>query len=323
MLSRNRSLCGIRPYVRASCNPDADSWLADFLSWWIADDGYADLSKEGIIRWFIRGIDEQITWADTRQELTDQFPGLLPKSVTFIPSTIYDNRILLENDPGYLANLMALPLVDRLRLLGDKKRGGNWKIRPEAGKVFNRDWFEIVQAIPAGGIEVRFWDLAATKKEIKGQDPDFTASIRMRKVHGVFYISDCTAHLYGPTEANRAMKNRASQDFQAATETDTRYMVRWEREPGASGKRDSAALSKMLAKYDAKGIPPQGDKIVRANPMAAQAEAGNVKVLAGPWNERFLDHMHNQPEIDKDDIMDASSGAYNCLARVGTVRRFA
>ena len=25
MLSRNRSLCGVKPYVRATCNPDADS----------------------------------------------------------------------------------------------------------------------------------------------------------------------------------------------------------------------------------------------------------------------------------------------------------
>jgi len=35
MVSRNRSTCGVRPYIRATCNPDADSWVADFLSWWI------------------------------------------------------------------------------------------------------------------------------------------------------------------------------------------------------------------------------------------------------------------------------------------------
>ena len=27
MLSRNRSLCGVNPYVRATCNPDPDHWL--------------------------------------------------------------------------------------------------------------------------------------------------------------------------------------------------------------------------------------------------------------------------------------------------------
>ena len=35
MTSRNRSICGVRPYIRATCNPDADSWVADFLAWWI------------------------------------------------------------------------------------------------------------------------------------------------------------------------------------------------------------------------------------------------------------------------------------------------
>ena len=33
MLSRNRSVCGVKPYMRATCNPDADSWVADFISW--------------------------------------------------------------------------------------------------------------------------------------------------------------------------------------------------------------------------------------------------------------------------------------------------
>jgi hypothetical protein len=32
MLSRNRSMCGVRPYVRATTNPDADSWVATFIA---------------------------------------------------------------------------------------------------------------------------------------------------------------------------------------------------------------------------------------------------------------------------------------------------
>src|SRR4051812_4407863 len=34
LLSRNRGMTGIRPYVRASCNADAGSWVADFIAWW-------------------------------------------------------------------------------------------------------------------------------------------------------------------------------------------------------------------------------------------------------------------------------------------------
>jgi predicted phage terminase large subunit-like protein len=67
--------------------------------------------------------------------------------------------------------------------------------------------------------------------------------------------------------------------------------------------------------YDIKGIPPQGDKIARAKPLAAQAFAGNVKLLRGAWNERWLNHMHGQPDLDHDDEMDAASGCYNELIK--------
>ena len=111
LMSRNRSTCGVKPYVRATCNPEP-GWLADFLDWWLADDGYAELSHVGKKRWFIMQ-DEQIVWGDTRDEMTERFPDIMPRSCTFIPSTIYDNQILLEKDPNYLANLQGLSLVDR------------------------------------------------------------------------------------------------------------------------------------------------------------------------------------------------------------------
>ena len=35
MFSRNRSLCGVKPYIRAGTNPDADSWVAQLVEWWV------------------------------------------------------------------------------------------------------------------------------------------------------------------------------------------------------------------------------------------------------------------------------------------------
>lgn len=141
MLSRNRSMCGVRPYVRATTNPDADSWVAEFISWWIDQEtGLPIVERGGKIRWFIR-VNEALVWADTPEELKalhgDQ---VMPKSVTFIPATIHDNKKLLESDPGYMANLMALDTVERERLLG-----GNWKIRPAAGLFFKKEcvrWYD-------------------------------------------------------------------------------------------------------------------------------------------------------------------------------------
>jgi predicted phage terminase large subunit-like protein len=309
MLSRNRSTCGVQPYIRASCNPEP-GWLADFLAWWIDDEGYAILERSGKIRWMVRENDVTY-WSSTREELAREHPNSTPKSVTFVVSTVYDNEILLSKDPSYLANLQALSYVDRARLLGDRHRGGNWKIVPAAGKVFNKSWFEIVNAAPAGMTIVRFWDLAATTKKIKKDDPDFTASVKMGKKGGNYYILDCTADQIDPGKTDRTMKNQASQDGPSVAQ-------RWEQEGGASGKRDNVHIASNLAGYDGVGVPPQGDKITRAKALAAQSLAGNVKLLRGPWNEMWLNHMHGQPDLPHDDIMDASSGAFNELVTMET-----
>ena len=309
MLSRNRSTSGIQPYVRASCNPEP-GWLADFLGWWIDKEGYAILERSGQIRWMVRENDLTY-WADTREELEREHPHSIPKSVTFVVSTVYDNEILLQKDPTYLANLQALSYVDRARLLGDKHRGGNWKIVPAAGKIFNKTWFEIIDAVPAGMTIVRFWDLAGTTKKLKKSDPDFTASVKIGRLKDVYYVLDCTADQLNPADTDDAMRHMAIQDGH-------RVAQRWEQEGGASGKRDNVHIASNLVGFDGVGISPQGDKITRAKALAAQSLAGNVKLLRGSWNEMWLNHMHGQPDLPHDDIMDASSGAFNELVSMET-----
>ena len=150
MLSRNRSTCGVAPYIRATCNPDARSWLAKFMIWWIDQDtGYPIPERAGKIRWMIR-IGRDVHWFDTKREaiafaIANEFDEPtameLPKSVTFIPAKVEDNKILMNKNPGYRANLLAMPQYDRERLYG-----GNWKERPETGEFpfhwFDGRWFE-------------------------------------------------------------------------------------------------------------------------------------------------------------------------------------
>lgn len=300
MLSRNRSMCGVQPYIRASANPEP-GWLAEFLGWWIGDDGYAVIERSSVVRWMVRENDQNY-WADDKDSLQSEHPNSTPKSVTFILSTVYDNQKLLDADPGYLANLQALDNIERQRLLGDGVRGGNWKIKPAAGKVFNKGWFEIVDAVPAGGQELRFWDLAATEKKTA----DYTASCKGKIIKGVVYILDATSDQIDPARTDTAIQNTSAQDGKLTA-------VRFEKEGGASGKRDAHHIVTMMAGYDVRAIPPQGDKITRAKPLAAQSLAGNVKLLRGSWNERWLLHMHGQPDLDHDDEMDAASGMYNEL----------
>lgn len=253
MPSRQRSKSGVAGYIRASTNPDADSWVAKLVAWYIDQDtGYAIEARSGVIRWFAR-IAGDLHWADDPNTLIDQFgSGTEPKSFTFVAASVHDNRILLENDPAYLSNLKALTLVDQERLLK-----GNWKIRPEAGKVFNRSWFRVIEAAPVGGHSIRFWDLAASEKKTAGDDPDWTVGLRLRAYNRRYYVEDVIRERKTPSEIDSLIVNTASQDG-------IDVKIRFEQEGGASGKRDAAAIVKMLAGYDVVGIPPRGDKVTRA-----------------------------------------------------------
>ena len=129
MLSRNRSTCGVRPYVRAGCNPDAASWVARLVEWYVdPSTGYPIPERAGKVRWFVRD-GETLRWADSKAELLEAHPDLLPKSFTFIPATLDSNKKLLASDPNYRANLMALPRVERERLLR-----GNWLVSAAEGE---------------------------------------------------------------------------------------------------------------------------------------------------------------------------------------------
>jgi predicted phage terminase large subunit-like protein len=150
MMSRNRSKCGVNPYIRATCNPDPDSFVARLIKWWIdPETGYAIPERSGVIRYMLR-VAGEIQWADTAKELEDRYPEscfqeidgepvrIGPKSFTFIHSSVEDNKELLRVNPEYLANLNSLPTTERERL-----KKGNWKIRDERTIIFKPSWWRI------------------------------------------------------------------------------------------------------------------------------------------------------------------------------------
>lgn len=305
MLSRNRSTSGIPGYMRATCNPDVDSWVRKLIDWYIDEKtGYPIYERSGVLRWFIR-LDDTIVWANSRQELLDRYGSeQLPKSFTFIPSNIHDNKILMEKDPSYLSNLKALNRVDRLRL-----EGGNWNVRATAGSMFQREWFPIVNAIPAGYISaIRFWDRAATKPSNENKDPDWTRGLKLlRYPDGTFLVADLKSLRDTPGQVERLVKNTASHDT-------TFVKIMSQQDPGSAGVKEAEHFIRMLAGYNVSVMTTNKDKVTRAKPVSAQAEAGNIRVLRAPWNEDFFRELENFPESTHDDIVDVLSGAFNELA---------
>jgi len=200
-------------------------------------------------------------------------------------------------------------VVERDKIpLGSYAVAGQFQQRPSprSGGLFQRGDFEIVEAVPAGAKRCRAWDFAASKARA-GRQPDWTVGLCMAWVGGVFYIETIARGRWSPAEVVRNLKNMASQDGPTVT-------IRMPQDPGAAGKADAETKVKLLAGFPTKTVSPTGDKATRAKPASAQAEAGNVKLLRGDWNEAFLDEICAFPNGQFDDQVDAFADALNELA---------
>jgi len=220
----------------------------------------------------------------------------------FIPARIVDNPYL--DAESYEEGLKQLDRTTYLQL-----RDGDWSARA-VGVKFQREWFEIVEALPAGCKLVRYWDMAATEPK-PGTDPDWTAGALLGIKDGMVYVCDMK-RLRGTPQANEALlKQTAELDGKAIP-------IRMEQEPGSSGvKAIDDYRRRVLLGWDFNGIHSTGSKEVRANPFSSMCQAGNVKLLKGPWITTFLDEVEAFPNGSHDDQVDSASGAFSCLTTAG------
>ncbi len=222
----------------------------------------------------------------------------------FYPARIADNPHL--DGTSYRESLEQLDPVTRAQL-----RDGDWDIRP-AGRMFRPEWFEVIDAarVPEPCDTVRFWDLAATAKE-PGTDPDYTVGALVSYEHRTkcYYVRDVQRLRKTSGHVERHVRHIAERDGRAV-----RVVI--EEEPGSAGK---ALLhhyrADVLNGWSVRGERPTGDKIVRAEPFAARAEHGEVKLVRAGWNQPFLDETGLFPDSRHDDQVDAVAGAMTVLAR--------
>jgi predicted phage terminase large subunit-like protein len=200
--------------------------------------------------------------------------------------------------------------IDRIKIgKGSYAYAGQYQQRPapREGGMFNRAWFEVVDAAPAGLTYVRDWDLAGTVAK-PGTDPDWTVGLKMgRDSKGFHYITDLTRMRGSPHEVERTILATAQQDGTSCT-------VSIKQDPGQAGKAQVEAMIRMLSGYLIKSASETGSKETRAAPFAAQCEAGNVKLVRAPWVEAFLDEIELFPFGRHDDQVDAAASGFNVLA---------
>ena len=144
LITTNRNAFHYRNHVFGTCNPDPDSWVARFISWWIGEDGFPIRERDSKIRYCFMPSDyvEDVVWGDSKEEVFEkcketimrhwkpQFErygspqDLFVKSVCFTEARLEDNVMLMSSDPAYLANLVNQSEEARARDLD-----GNWKFK--------------------------------------------------------------------------------------------------------------------------------------------------------------------------------------------------
>lgn len=132
LVGRNRSACGVKPYIRATTNPQTSGWVKRLISWWIYPDDHENFNlrgmpipeRAGVLRYLIRH-NEQSYWGDSPAEAIGQLPEEgrakykpeFVKSITFIPGQLADNPALTDSDAGYEGNLLSQDKKHGQRLL--------------------------------------------------------------------------------------------------------------------------------------------------------------------------------------------------------------
>jgi predicted phage terminase large subunit-like protein len=179
--------------------------------------------------------------------------------------------------------------------------------RAAEGNMFKRDWFEIVDQTPDKGERVRYWDFAATKGA-----GAYTAGVLLNKVgKGEYYIEDVMRGQWSSRDRQRIMKQTAQLD----EDIYGNVSIWFEKEGGSSGVDAATAIIQAMDGFIIHSEHVTGSKEVRAQPFAAQCEAGNIKLKRGKWNFNYITEMTEFPNGTFKDQVDASSGAYTKLAK--------
>lgn len=144
LLTRNRGKSAYAGKCLATTNPERESWIRDFIDWYVDDDGYIIPERDGIVRYFfVQGKTvKEVAWGNskeevyyqcrveiddlTRQQKMDDWRPFV-KSFTFYEGRMSDNKEMLENNPGYVGTIAMMGESERKKLLG-----GNWNVSSKA-----------------------------------------------------------------------------------------------------------------------------------------------------------------------------------------------
>jgi predicted phage terminase large subunit-like protein len=153
---------------------------------------------------------------------------------------------------------------------------------------------------------VRYWDCAGT-----ADGGAFTAGVLMLRMRdGTYTVIDVRRGQWSALDRQRMIRQTAEVDQRLYPTT----KIFIEQEPGSGGKDSVEATIRILAGYIVEADRVSGAKEVRAEPFAAQWQAGNLRLVSARWNRDYLNEHEFFPNGKYKDQVDASSGAFNRIA---------
>lgn len=293
-------------------------WHEDDLSGYLLDQEWreAELADDAAPeRWHIVNFEALKSTADeiaADEELNGR--PLFPPTCTVEPDWRQPGEALCEER------------YPRERLLRTKRRirGYYWyalyQQRPRArgGLLLQIDKLRIVEATDIAWERltlVRYWDKAATESSTA----DFTVGslVGYDDVADMSYMLSVVRGQWEPGERDNIIMQTTREDV-ARFGTD-RYVVWGEQEPASAGK-DSARQFRTIVKSVVEGVrcftePASQNKPLRADPLAADVNNDQVRMVRAPWNSTVRREFVDFPNGAHDDIVDATAGAFNKAAR--------
>lgn len=317
IMSRLRSEADMKPKMRMTCNPAGKGhWLTNWLEWYLLDTGLPDPEKCGKTRYFTMR-DNEIIWGDSEEEVKAQVPGCSPLSFTFINANVYDNPVLMERQPEYVAWLEGQDRETKEALLY-----GNWYVTKQHEGYFKRSWVEKLQVPPFHHTRrFRGFDMAGTIPDEVNKDPDYTATVLLSKTRDNKYTVE---HAYRMRERFHTVEEYI---FKLSEEDpiDITYVIPVD--AGAAGKAYARGLQQRLAEKGRYTIlHPTGNKskLIRFRPFAALCQSGAVSVVSGDWNDWYFDELEQFTGSGKehDDALDATVSAFWAANRTTAIADF-
>jgi predicted phage terminase large subunit-like protein len=293
-----------------------------FVSWYLDQEtGIPIPERSGVERYYASYCGSMV-FGDSKEELLEKYPGVSPQTYVFISATIKDNPRMKVLNPGYVARLENLKRVERERLLL-----GSWFAKQESQGLFRRSWCEIVDCVPAKVVaRHRGMDLASTLASESNPNPDWTASVRISKSDGYYYVEHVERYRELTHSVLEHIADTAKQDYQ---ELGTNVPVTIPKDPGAAAAAANMFFVKTLVEKGvdvrSEGVSGHTGKLARMQPFLSLAEAGWVRVVKGDWNEMWFNELEDYIDGNrnqKDDMWDATASAAKAVMKNNVMPSF-